>query len=162
MAKANRLMDIWLYITEKRRFQAQEIADEFQLSVRTVNRYMNDLADLGIPIMSVQGRGGGFELLNNGLLPPISFTEEETLSIFFAYHALRNYHQLPFEAEYSSVTRKLYNLLAKNKKMQVDKFSEHLAFRIPKRQLKTPYLRPLMNASLNKNEIKIAYHPSLV
>ena len=66
----------------RKAFTAQEIADEFNISVRTVHRYILDLSDMGLPIYAEQGRNGGYKVLTNRVIPPILFTEEEAVSIF--------------------------------------------------------------------------------
>ena len=86
MSKAKRLLDILMFVTAKKNFTAQEIADEFNISIRTVHRYILDLSDMGMPIYSEQGRNGGYTVLTSRLLPPILFTEEEVVSIFFAFN----------------------------------------------------------------------------
>lgn len=86
MSKAKRLLDILMFANAKRKFTAQEIADEFKISIRTVHRYILDLSDMGLPIYAEQGRNGGYTVLSNRLLPPILFTEEEAVSIFLLFN----------------------------------------------------------------------------
>lgn len=76
MSKAKRLLDILMFVTTKRKFTAQELADEFNISVRTIHRYLLDLSDMGLPIYAEQGRNGGYTVLKDRILPPILFTEE--------------------------------------------------------------------------------------
>lgn len=109
MSKAKRLLDILMFVTTKRKFTAQELADEFNISVRTIHRYLLDLSDMGLPIYAEQGRNGGYTVLKDRILPPILFTEEEAVSIFFAFQSLRYYRNLPFDTEINSVAHKLYH-----------------------------------------------------
>lgn len=69
MTKAKRLIDILLFVSVKKKFTAQEIADTFHISVRTVHRYLLDLSDMGLPIYAEQGRHGGYTVLSNAILP---------------------------------------------------------------------------------------------
>lgn len=43
---------------------ASQLAEEFEISNRTVYRYIDSLCGAGIPIVSKQGRYGGFEMSN--------------------------------------------------------------------------------------------------
>ena len=52
MAKSRRLVDMLMFINTKRTFTAKELAEEFGLSVRTVQRYLLDLSELGLPLYS--------------------------------------------------------------------------------------------------------------
>lgn len=50
---------------------------------------------MGLPIYAEQGRNGGYKVLTNRVIPPILFTEEEAVSIFFAFQSLSYYRDLP-------------------------------------------------------------------
>lgn len=69
LSKAKRLLDILIFASAKKTFTAQEIADEFNISVRTVHRYIVDLSDMGLPIYAEQGRNGGYKVLTNRVIP---------------------------------------------------------------------------------------------
>ena len=157
MSKAKRLLDILMFVKTKRKFTAQELADEFEISVRTIHRYLLDLSDMGLPIYAEQGRHGGYTVLENRILPPILFTEEEAVSIFFAFQSLRYYRSLPFDTEISAVAHKLYNSLSNEAKIKVDKMRSYLSFWNPKRSIDTPYLKELLEACMLNNNLSIQY-----
>lgn len=157
MAKSKRLLDILLFVTAKKKFTAQEVADEFQISIRTVHRYIVDLCDIGLPIYAEQGRNGGYTVLTNSFLPPILFTEEEAVSIFFAFQSLKYYRSLPFDAEISSVEHKLYNSLQSEAKTRVDKIRSHIAFWNPKRTIDSPLLNEMLEYSIGNRDVHIQY-----
>ncbi|MGE7935007.1 helix-turn-helix transcriptional regulator [Viridibacillus arvi] len=157
MSKAKRLLDILMFANAKRKFTAQEIADEFKISIRTVHRYILDLSDMGLPIYAEQGRNGGYTVLSNRLLPPILFTEEEAVSIFFAFQSLNYYRNLPFDTEISSVENKLYSSLPNDAKVKVDKIRSYIAFWNPKRTIDTPLLKDVLEASIENRNLHIQY-----
>lgn len=146
-----------MFVTAKKKFTAQEIADEFQISIRTVHRYIVDLCDIGLPIYAEQGRNGGYTVLTNSFLPPILFTEEEAVSIFFAFQSLKYYRSLPFDAEISSVEHKLYNSLQSEAKTRVDKIRSHIAFWNPKRTIDSPLLNEMLEYSIGNRDVHIQY-----
>lgn len=157
MSKAKRLLDILMFVTAKKNFTAQEIADEFNISVRTVHRYILDLSDMGMPIYSEQGRNGGYTVLTSRLLPPILFTEEEVVSIFFAFQSLNYYRNLPFDSEITSVEHKLYSSLQSEAKIKVDKIRSYIAFWNPKRTIDTPFLKDILEHSIENKNLHIQY-----
>ncbi|WP_338651275.1 YafY family protein [Lysinibacillus sp. Y5S-8] len=157
MSKAKRLIDIMLFVSAKKKFTAQEIADTFNISVRTVHRYLLDLSDMGLPIYAEQGRHGGYTVLSNALLPPIFFTEEEAVSIFFAFQSLHYYRDLPFNTEMKSVSQKLYDSLQKEAKKKVDSLQSYMAFWNPKRAITTPLLTDVLEAIINHSQLHIQY-----
>ncbi len=97
MSKSKRLMELMLTVNRMRKFTVGELAREFGVSQRTILRDLQELGELGVPLYSEVGPHGGYQVLRERLLPPIAFTEEEAVSIFFAVHALRHYSSLPFE-----------------------------------------------------------------
>ncbi|KMY50190.1 helix-turn-helix transcriptional regulator [Peribacillus loiseleuriae] len=157
MSKAKRLLDILMFVTAKKKFTAQEIADEFHISIRTVHRYILDLCDMGLPIYAEQGRNGGYTVLTSRLLPPILFTEEEAVSIFFAFQSLNYYRSLPFDAEITSVAHKLYSSLQSEAKIKVDKIHSYIAFWNPKRTIDAPFLKDVLEHSIENRNLHIQY-----
>lgn len=157
LSKAKRLLDILIFASAKKAFTAQEIADEFNISVRTVHRYILDLSDMGLPIYAEQGRNGGYKVLTNRVIPPILFTEEEAVSIFFAFQSLSYYRDLPFNTEINSVTHKLYSFLQHDAKAKVDKIRSYIAFWNPKRTIETPLLNEVLTAAIENKNLHFQY-----
>jgi predicted DNA-binding transcriptional regulator YafY len=56
---------------------AQQLADRFGVTLRTIYRDLECLQDGGMPIRADRGRGGGYALDKNYQLPPINFTARE-------------------------------------------------------------------------------------
>ncbi|MCL1696934.1 MULTISPECIES: YafY family protein [unclassified Lysinibacillus] len=157
MSKAKRLLDILVFVSAKKKFTAQEVADEFNISIRTVHRYILDLSDMGLPIYAEQGRNGGYTVLSSRLLPPILFTEDEAVSIFFAFQSLHYYRDLPFNTEIKSVSQKLYSSLQEEAKQKVDKLQSYIAFWNPKRAIETPLLKAVLEAAIENKNLHIHY-----
>ena len=157
LSKAKRLLDILIFASAKKAFTAQEIADEFNISVRTVHRYILDLSDMGLPIYAEQGRNGGYKVLTTRVSPPILFTEEEAVSIFFAFQSLSYYRDLPFNTEINSVTHKLYSSLQHDAKAKVDKIRSYIAFWNPKRTIDTPLLNEVLTAAIENKNLHFQY-----
>lgn len=157
LSKAKRLLDILIFASAKKAFTAQEIADEFNISVRTVHRYILDLSDMGLPIYAEQGRNGGYKVLTNKVIPPILFTEEEAVSIFFAFQSLSYYRDLPFNTEINSVTHKLYSSLQHDAKVKVNKIRSYIAFWNPKRTIDTPLLNAVLSAAIENKNLHFQY-----
>ncbi len=63
--KIDRLVSIIMILLEKDRIGAQELADMFEVSPRTIYRDIDTINMAGIPIRSSTGVGGGFEIMPN-------------------------------------------------------------------------------------------------
>ena len=63
--KIDRLVSIILILLDKKRIGAQELADMFEVSPRTIYRDIEAIILAGIPIQSTSGVGGGFEIMQD-------------------------------------------------------------------------------------------------
>lgn len=62
--RASRLLAILILLQVRGRVTAQALADEFEVSVRTIYRDIDALSMAGIPVYGDAGPGGGFQLLD--------------------------------------------------------------------------------------------------
>ncbi len=66
------------------------LADRLGVDRRTLRRYIATLEDMGIPIVAQRGRDGGYALVPGFKLPPMMFTEDETLALSLGLLAARS------------------------------------------------------------------------
>lgn len=96
--KNNRLFRILYYILEKGKVTAGELADTFEVSVRTIYRDIDTISSAGIPIYAMQGKGGGIEIAREFVLSKSLLTKEEKEQIMMALQGL-NYTGTLYENE---------------------------------------------------------------
>ena len=65
-----------------------ELAERLEVDLRTVQRYIVRLKDLGIPIDSSRGVGGAYRLRPGYRLPPLLLTNEEAFALSLGLRAL--------------------------------------------------------------------------
>ena len=75
--KSSRLFHIIHRLLRDGRATAPQLADELEVSVRTIYRDVDALCAAGVPIAAEQGRGGGFSLMEGFSLPGSLMTPEE-------------------------------------------------------------------------------------
>jgi len=84
----NRLFEIVYLLLEKETATAKELAQQFEVSVRTIYRDIDILSTAGIPVYTNKGKGGGISLLENFVLDKSILSEEEQNQIIFALQSL--------------------------------------------------------------------------
>ncbi|WP_169088426.1 helix-turn-helix transcriptional regulator [Paenibacillus sp. PL91] len=157
MSKSKRLMELMMTVNRKRKFTVKELANEFDVSTRTILRDLQELSELGVPLYSEVGPHGGYQVLKERILPPIAFTEEEAVAIFFASHALRHYTYLPFENEALSALNKFYFYMPGDVRDRIDQLKNRFDFFTPERQVKSPYLSILLEGAIEQKIVLIEY-----
>ena len=86
--KDNRLFRILYYILEKEKVTANELADKFEVSVRTIYRDIDSISSVGVPIFTTQGKGGGIKIDNEYILNKSLFDANEKEQIIAAIQGL--------------------------------------------------------------------------
>ena len=79
--KVDRLVSIIMLLLHKERIGAQELADMFEVSLRTIYRDIEAINMAGIPIRSISGVGGGFEIMDSYKIDKGILTTEDLSAI---------------------------------------------------------------------------------
>lgn len=82
MNRIDRLSAILIQLQSRKTVRAQDIADRFQISLRTVYRDVRSLEEAGIPVIGEAGIG--YSLVEGYRLPPVMFTREEATAFITA------------------------------------------------------------------------------
>ena len=59
--RADRLIGILSILLQREQVTAPELAEKFEVSRRTINRDIEELCKAGIPVVTMQGQGGGID-----------------------------------------------------------------------------------------------------
>lgn len=88
--KVDRLVSIILILLDKRHIGAQELADMFEVSPRTIYRDIEAINMAGIPIRSTPGVGGGFEIMPKYKLDKNVFSTADLSALLMGLSGLSN------------------------------------------------------------------------
>ncbi|QYR20211.1 YafY family transcriptional regulator [Paenibacillus sp. sptzw28] len=157
MSKSKRLLELMMTVNRKRKFTVKELALEFGVSTRTMLRDLQELSELGVPLYSEVGPHGGYQVLRERILPPIAFSEEEAVAMFFAVYALRHYSSLPFESESASALDKFYLHMSGDVRDRIDQMKNRVDFVTPTRQQESPFLSILLEAAIHQKVLLIEH-----
>lgn len=91
--KVDRLVSMIMILLDKRRISAQELADMFEVSPRTIYRDIDAINMAGIPVRSTSGVGGGFEIMEEYKLDRKVFSAADLSAILMGLSSLSNMAQ---------------------------------------------------------------------
>lgn len=155
MSKIKRLERLLLSINSKKQFTLKELAVEFQVSTRTIQRDLLSLIEMGLPIVSEFGPHGGYRIENDRILPPIGFTEMEASTILYS---LESYHDegFPFLMQSRSVMNKLFHYLPEDAKENWEQMQKRLSvqFPLPPQSAVAPVL---LEAAIKQKIVTVLY-----
>ncbi len=88
--KVDRLVSIITILLDKERIGAQELADMFEISPRTIYRDIDTINMAGIPVRSTSGVGGGFEIMQKYKIDRKVFSTADLSAILMGLYSLSN------------------------------------------------------------------------
>jgi predicted DNA-binding transcriptional regulator YafY len=80
--RTDRLVAVLLLLQRREQVTAAEVARELEVSERTARRDLDALAMAGVPLYSVQGRGGGWRLVGGARTDLSGLTASEARALF--------------------------------------------------------------------------------
>jgi len=110
----DRIVAILIQLQSKKIVKAQELADRFDCSLRTIYRDIRTLEASGVPIYSEAGVG--YALMEGYRLPPVMFTREEVSSFIAAEKLMQKFTDPSLGNHYASAMYKLKSVLRSNDK----------------------------------------------
>lgn len=127
-----RIVAILIQLQSKRVVKAQELADHFSISLRTVYRDIRALEAAGVPIYAEAGIG--YSLTEGYKLPPVMFTEEEAATFIAAEQLMLKYMDEHLGRHFLTAMAKIKAVLKEDQKDQLATIQPNLKV-MPTRRL---------------------------
>jgi predicted DNA-binding transcriptional regulator YafY len=110
------------------RLSGAELARRVGVDRRTVRRYITWLEELGVPVTTVRGPLGGYELLAGFKLPPLMFTNDEALALGLGLAAVQGLGLGAGTPAIAGAQAKLERVMPANLRNRMRAVSESVAF----------------------------------
>lgn len=108
MRRTERLLAIAEHLRARRTgVTAEQLADRFGVTVRTMYRDLSTLRAASLPIGAERGRGGGYALDRGYTVPAVNFTAREAAVLVSAATWLDAMRVIPFSTTLQSATEKV-------------------------------------------------------
>jgi predicted DNA-binding transcriptional regulator YafY len=159
MNRIDRLTAILIQLQSKRIVKAQEIADKYNLSLRTVYRDIRALDEAGVPIIGEAGIG--YSIMEGYRLPPVMFTKEEATAFLTAEKLVEKLTDISTKKDYGTAMLKVKAVLRLAEKDWLEDMEQHIEVienqYVPKRSNDTIHLQNVLQSIAQKNVLELDY-----
>ncbi|WP_458120789.1 helix-turn-helix transcriptional regulator [Paenibacillus sp. Z6-24] len=158
MNKTERLMAIVLELQRHRSLRAQDLADIFETSVRTIYRDMQALSESGVPLLGSPGQG--YSLMEGYFLPPVSLTADEAVAMWLGTDFVGKYLSPKYQYDAASARRKIQSILPESIHIQSAAVRESvllIAGRNVDKMDETTHLQQICEAVAARHRITFRY-----
>jgi predicted DNA-binding transcriptional regulator YafY len=157
---ATRLITLIMLLQRQPQQTATQLAQELDVSVRTVQRYMTMLEEIGIPIYAERGSCGGYALVRGYQMPPLIFTPEEAIALYLGTSFLEDVWGGLYQGAARGALAKLDNVLPDPQRHEVawarrTVLSIGMNWSDP--NLSLPYLKQLRDAIYECCQVRLHY-----
>lgn len=158
MNRIDRLTAILIQLQTKHIVKAEEIADRFEISLRTVYRDVKALMEAGVPIGSEAGKG--YFIVDGYHLPPVMFSQEEASAMLTAGKLVEKMTDDSIRKAYESALYKIKAVLNNSEKDHLENLQSSIqVFRYPDQRFESPneFMAEIQRAISAKTILSIEY-----
>ena len=157
---ATRLITLIMLLQRRPNQKAAELAEALGVSVRTVQRSITLLDEMGIPIYAERGPHGGYSLVRGYKMPPLVFTPEEAVAVYLGTGLVEEMWGQLYRDAAQGALAKLDNVLPNEQRYEVAWARRTLVATHMHRadhRLLTPLLERLRRATRERRRIRMVY-----
>jgi len=156
MTRLTRLTTILLHLQSKRVVTAQELADRFDITQRTIYRDIRALEEAGVPIIGEAGKG--YSLVEGYRVPPVMFTEQEINALLTAQQYFQKNADKSAYNDFANVVTKIKAIMRYSEKEKAEKLEDRLYIFSNEQINETNLLSTIQLSITNCRVLKIKYH----
>jgi len=152
--RLDRLTSILIQLQSKRLITAREIAERFEVTIRTIYRDIQTLRLAGVPIGEEEGKG--YFLVEGYRLPPVMFTAEEARALVTTSKILNYHTEDSLKQNYETALLKIKAVLPLNDKDKLEFLNSRIGFQKPWAPASL-YLDSIQHSITESVKLKINY-----
>lgn len=156
MNRLTRITAILIQLQSKKIVTAKEIAERFEISLRTVYRDIKTLQDVGVPIGSENGVG--YFIVDGYRLPPISLSEEEANSLIISETFIKKQGDKSLSKNFDSLLIKIKATLKHFQKENIELLSTRTSSFNKGEIIESNWLSDIQKAISSKIQLDISYN----
>ncbi|HEU4328113.1 MAG TPA: YafY family protein [Roseiflexaceae bacterium] len=156
MNRTDRLLAIVLELQARGKRRAEDLAEAFEVSKRTIYRDVQALCEAGVPVVSEPGRG--YSLVDGYFLPPLRFTLEEAMLLLLGSDVMRQSFDAEYQIAARNAGRKISGVLPDDLRPQVESLRERIQFFQSGRGAGAEHLPIVRGAIVKQQTLRFHYH----
>jgi predicted DNA-binding transcriptional regulator YafY len=158
MNRTDRLVAMVMQLQGRRVVRAEELANHFEITVRTVYRDIAALGEAGVPVMGEAGVG--YSLVKGYHLPPVMFTAEEATAMFVGGEMVKQFADASLAGPMDSALAKIRSVLPRDRQDDLDRLARATAImgtpRLPS-GIDQRVLLPIQQAVVTRRVLRMTY-----
>ena len=158
MNRIDRISAILIQLQSRRIVKASDIAERFNISLRTVYRDVKTLEEAGIPLIGEAGVG--YSIMDGYRLPPVMFTREEATAFLTAEKFVEKLTDASTMANHKSAMYKIKAILKTTEKNLLEDMDGNIEVFKNLNQSHLPdndYIQTILNSIVQKNVLSVEY-----
>jgi predicted DNA-binding transcriptional regulator YafY len=156
--RIDRLVAILIHLQGRRVTRAEDIADEFQTSIRTVYRDIAALAEAGVPIVGEAGLG--YSIVRGYHLPPVHFTNEEATALITASMLVDRFTDSSLASSMDSALAKIRAVLPPDHQDHIARLERRMSLPNASQKVRPASLFLIQKALADRTLLRISYRIS--
>lgn len=159
MNRIDRLTATLIHLQSKKVVTAQEIADRFEISLRTVYRDIRALEEAGVPLGAEAGTG--YFIMDGYHLPPVMFSQEEANALVLGSKLIEEQTDSSIKKHFNEAMFKIKSVLKSDEKDGLERLESQIRVAsIPRQESEdfpNNFLATIQNALIEQKVLSFKY-----
>ena len=156
MSQLSRLLSILTILRSRRIVTATDLAERFEVSVRTIYRDIRKLEESGVPVVTIDGKG--YSLMDGYFVSPVQFSEQQANALITAQLLVHNTEDTSLVSHFDEAMLKIRSVFRASIQEKGERLERNIyVFQKSRPQIASSVLSELQLAITNFNYTEINY-----